>query len=128
LTGNTTTTAGLTVAVSKEGKGGDVAIEAGALVRAYTYTYIYIYIYIYVRKYMYIYMYTYTYIYIFIYIYMYIYVYVYIDTSIHMHIYIYIHCDDFMHTIRQLISYNTYFNCYYTIQSLLVLSKKIIRC
>lgn len=30
--GNTTTTAGLTVAVSKEGKGGDVAIEAGALV------------------------------------------------------------------------------------------------
>ena len=33
MCGNTTTTAGLTVAVSKEGKGGDVAIEAGALVR-----------------------------------------------------------------------------------------------
>lgn len=32
MCGNTTTTAGLTVAVSKEGKGGDVAIEAGALV------------------------------------------------------------------------------------------------
>jgi DNA replicative helicase MCM subunit Mcm2 (Cdc46/Mcm family) len=35
--GNTTTTAGLTVAVSKEGKGGDVAIEAGALVSVSVY-------------------------------------------------------------------------------------------
>ena len=30
--GNTTTAAGLTVSVSKEGRGGDMAIEAGALV------------------------------------------------------------------------------------------------
>ena len=39
MCGNTTTTAGLTVAVSKEGKGGDVAIEAGALVRLSAYLY-----------------------------------------------------------------------------------------